>query len=256
MNCIGIIPTRMSSSRFPGKPLVDIHGMSIIEHVWRRSLLCKDLSKVYIATCDSEINQHMTQIGAEVIMTGSHHERSTDRLAEALKTIEDKEKKNIDIVVNIGGDEPLVHPDMISKSLEPFKYNQELSTVNLIAPILSDEEFRDENVVKVLIDQNKNVICFSRLPIPMHFKKVDLIKRYKQLSIIPFKRDFLFIYNALPSTPAELSESIDMMRILEHGYKIKAAIVHHQTMSVDTFAEYQTVKKLMLKDPLFLSQYE
>ena len=248
---IGIIPCRMSSSRFPGKPLKKIEGIPMIEHVWRRSCQSSLLEEIYIATCDLEIMEYMNTQGANVIMTSAKHKRSTDRIAEAVEILERKKRNKIEIVVNIGGDEPLIYPQMLDQVVKPMLKDDSILTANLIYPIYSEEEFNDQNVVKVVKNKHNDILFFSRLPLPFNFSGLTEIKKYKQLSIIPFQKDFLFKYRDLSPTPCEIAESIDMMRALEHGFKIRAVETTYETYSVDTLYDYELVKKKMKQDPLF-----
>ena len=166
MNIISIIPARMNSSRFPGKPLEKIMGMPMIGHCYKRSIMCKDVSDTFVATCDAEIRDYIDSIGGKTIMTSSNHERATDRTAEAMIKIEKNLGKKVDIVVMIQGDEPMITPEMISLSLDPFRKNQNIKVVNLYSDIMTLEEFNDPNEVKVVIDNNDNALYFSREPIP------------------------------------------------------------------------------------------
>ena len=153
MKTIVIIPARMASSRFPGKPMKEIHGVPMIGHVYKRSKMSKKLNEVYVATCDQEIADYILSINGKVIMTSMEHERASDRSAEAMLKIEKMLKKTIDIVVMIQGDEPMVTPSMIEKSLSPFS-DSKINVVNLMSRIKTIEEFEDPNEPKVVFDKN------------------------------------------------------------------------------------------------------
>ena len=189
LNIISLIPARMGSSRFPGKPMKKILGIPMIEHVYRRVVLSKKLSKVAVATCDDEIFNHITNIGGLAIMTGKHHERASDRCAEALKIIEKKDNRKYEIIVMVQGDEPMVYPEMIDESLEPFFNDESVNVTNLVGNISSDNEFNDRNCIKVVLDNDSNALYFSREPIPTLFKTKN-VARNKQICIIPFRRNF------------------------------------------------------------------
>ena len=154
MKAIAIIPARMGSSRYPGKPMAKIHGIPMIGHCYHRTKLCNDLMDTYVATCDDEIHDYIISIGGKSIMTSDIHERATDRTAEAMLKIEKMIGESIDIVVMVQGDEPMVRPEMISQSLAPFSENQSIKVVNLMAHMKTIKEFEDPNEVKVVIDKN------------------------------------------------------------------------------------------------------
>lgn len=248
---IGIIPARMASTRFPGKPMADICGIPMIAHVYFRSKLSKMLDEVYIATCDKEIEDYSASIGAKGIMTKDTHERASDRAAEALSKIETRENRKMEIVVMIQCDEPLLAPEMIDMALNPILKDKNLQIVNLMGIIKNEREFDDPNTVKVVIDNNNMAMYFSREPIPSRKKFKGDFRSYKQIAIIPFRRDFLIKYNSLPPTPFEIVESVDMLRVLEHGYKIKMVLSEYNTFSVDTQQDKDFVSKIMEKDSVF-----
>ena len=166
MNIIGIIPARMGSSRFPGKPLANIHGMPMIGHVYFRSKLAKILDEVYVATCDQEIIDYIKSIDGKAIMTDTSHERASDRTSEALNIIESRTEQKIDIIVMLQGDEPMILPEMIDAAVQPLLDDQSVTVSNLMATIKNIEEWKDPNEVKVVVDKLNFAIYFSREPIP------------------------------------------------------------------------------------------
>lgn len=253
MNIIGIIPVRMASRRFPGKPLAKICGIPMVGHVYFRSKMCKGLKKVYVATCDKEIAEYIESLGGKAVMTADTHERASDRTAEAMLKIEKETKQKIDIAVMIQGDEPMLYPEMIDEAIKPMLEDSAIEVVNLMSALKSKEEQLDSNLIKVVVDINDYALYFSREPIPFAKKFGKKIKNmYKQVPIIPFERDFLIKFNGLSPTPLEAIESIDMLRILEHGYKVKMALTKFKTQSVDTPVDLKKAERLMKKDRLFL----
>lgn len=250
MEIIGIIPARMASSRLPGKPLAGICGVPMVGHVYIRSRMCSRLSDVYVATCDSEIADYVESIGGKAVMTADTHERATDRTAEAMLKIEEEMGKKVDIVVMIQGDEPMLFPEMIDESVEPMLQDETVKVVNLMALMKSREEHDDPNEVKVVVDRNNFALYFSREPIPSWKKGAKDIKMLKQVCIIPFRRDFLIRFNELEETPLEIAESVDMLRVLEHGDKVKMSFTEYDTYSVDTEEDLLRVEGLMKKDKL------
>lgn len=251
MNIVGIIPARMGSSRFPGKPLAKINGLPMVEHVYHRTKMAKQLSAVYIATCDQEIKEAVEEFGGQVIMTSSSHERASDRVAEAMLKIEELENKKIDIVVMIQGDEPMVYPEMIDEAVAPILKDHHIQVTNLMAPLKTIEEQDDRNEIKVVVGQDNFALYFSREPIPTRSKSQEMTPMNKQVCIIPFQRDYLLTFNNLTPTPLEISESIDMLRILEHGGKVKMVPTSFDTYSVDAAEDLKKVEKYMQDDALF-----
>lgn len=254
MNIIGIIPARMASSRLPGKPLQNIQGIPMLGHVYFRSKMSKTLDEVYVATCDQEIVDYIESIGGKAIMTADTHERASDRAAEAMLKVESELGIKVDILVMIQGDEPMLHPEMIDEVLQPLLDDDSILVANLMALLQSRQEHDDPNEVKVVVDKNNFALYFSREPIPSWKKGAHDVPMLKQVCIIPFKRDFLITFNELEPTPLEIVESVDMLRVLEHGYKVKMVPTDYDTYSVDTIEDLQRVDKLMENDNL-VSRY-
>lgn len=250
MNIVGIIPARMSSTRFPGKPLAKIRGIPMVGHVYYRTKLSKLLNDVYIATCDKEIRDYAISIGAKAVMTKNTHQRATDRAAEAMLKIERETNRKIDIVVMIQGDEPMIIPRMIDLSVKPMLTRKDIFAVNLMGKINSRDNPEDPNLVKVVTDNEGFALYFSREAIPSQKKQSEKVQRYKQIPIIPFTRASLLEFNRLRPTRCEKIESVDMLRILEHGYKVKMVYSPYDTCSVDNAYELRKVEKMMRGDPL------
>ncbi len=244
MDIIAIIPARMGSSRFPGKPMKEINGKPMIGHVYERVAKCRLLNKTIVATCDKIIFDYVNSIGGVAIMTSNKHERASDRCAEALRKIEKLDNKKYEIMVMVQGDEPMTHHKMISESIKPFKKDPKLNIVNLMAKINTKEEFNDRNCIKVVFDKDSYALYFSREPIPT-FDKSSHKAIFKQVCIIPFRRNFLFKYNNLKPTKLEIIESIDMLRILENGLKVKMVHTKYETNAVDTYEDLKRVESLM-----------
>lgn len=250
MNVIAIVPARMGSSRFPGKPLADIHGMPMVGHVARRTAMSPALSGTWVATCDNVIRDYCRQAGIPCVMTGDYHERCSTRTAEALLKIEAETGRKADIVVMVQGDEPMTQPEMITEAVRPMLEDPSVQVVNLMAEMRSAEEFEDPNEVKVVVDQNSDALYFSREPIPSRKKGAKNVPMRKQVCIIPFRRDYLLKYNEMPETPLEIYESVDMLRVLENGGKVRMVPTQYRTFSVDTQADLEHVRRLMANDPL------
>ncbi|WP_090907992.1 3-deoxy-manno-octulosonate cytidylyltransferase [Nitrosospira sp. Nsp13] len=253
MKTIAVIPARMGSSRFPGKPLSRLLGRTMLEHVYKRVALSNSLDATYIATCDEEIRQAAQDFGAPVIMTADTHERASDRVAEAAAGID------AELIVMVQGDEPMTHPEMIDTAVEPFRHDPQLGCVNLVRSIDNKADFYDVNTIKVVMNQQDDAIYMSRQPIPTapaQLAQSNFVHTcaYKQVCIIPFRRETLIEFSRLPPTPLEQLESVDMLRLLEHGYRVKMVRTSFNTQAVDTQADLERVAGLMAADPL-LSSY-
>jgi 3-deoxy-manno-octulosonate cytidylyltransferase (CMP-KDO synthetase) len=244
MKILALIPARMGSSRFPGKPMAPILGKPMIGHVYERVAKSPLLDVTAVATCDQEIFDYIESIGGVAVMTGDQHERASDRCAEALNKLEQANNTRYDVVVMVQGDEPMTHPDMIAEAVQPLLDDPAVQVVNLLGEISDVAEFEDRNCIKVVCDLNRNALYFSREPIPTRCK-LDEIPMGKQVCIIPFRRDFLLEYTRLAPTPLEIAESVDMMRVLEHGMKVRMAPTRHSTQAVDTLEDLKKVERLM-----------
>lgn len=253
MNIVAIIPARMGSSRYPGKPLALIHSVPMVGHVAFRTAMSSILSDTYVATCDRIIEDYCKKADLKCIMTGDQHVRCSTRTAEALLKIEEQTGKRIDIVVMVQGDEPMVTPEMITAAVEPMLADASVNVVNLMAEMATITEFEDPNEVKVVVDGNSDALYFSREPIPSRKKGADKVPMRKQVCIIPFRRDYLLKYNAMNETPLEIYESVDMLRILEHGDKVRMVPTAERTLSVDTPQDLANVVRLMEGDALMSS---
>jgi len=244
MNILALIPARMGSSRFPGKPMAEILGMPMIGHVYNNVSKANAVTMTAVATCDEVIFEYIESIGGIAVMTKNTYERASDRCAEALTKIEKSTGIVFDIVVMVQGDEPMTHPDMLDEAIKPMLADSSIMVTNLLGRIDSHEEFHDRNCIKVVCDLQSNAIYFSREPIPTQGKSPN-ITMSKQVCIIPFRRDYLMKYTSLAPTPLEISESVDMMRILEHGDQIKMVPTKHQSYAVDVPDDLIRVEKLM-----------
>jgi len=242
MRCVGIIPVRMGSTRFPGKPLARILGLTMLEHVYRRAKLCTRLHETLVATCDEEIRVAVESFGARVMMTSSHHERAAERVAETAASLE------ADAVVLIQGDEPMVHPTMLEELVAPLQADAQVHCTNLMLGIDASDA-HDPDQIKVVCDLSGNALYMSRTPIPpvpLHTTG----RWWRQIGIIAFRRDFLLRLTSLPPTPLERAESIDMLRAIERGFSVRMVPTRHVTYPVDTPEDLVKVERLMQRDPL------
>ncbi len=247
---LALIPARMGSTRFPGKPMAKLVGVPMIGHVYRRVSMNKNVHLTAVATCDAEIADYIHSIGGRAVMTGAHHERASDRCAEALEIIEREDGMTFDIVVMVQGDEPMVHPDMLSEALGPLIDDPAVQISNLLGKIRETAEFEDRNCIKVVCDQNGDALYFSREPIPTRANKGPAVMT-KQICVIPFRRDFLLEYTKMKPTPLEIAESVDMMRVLENGLDVRMVPTEFETQSVDSPADLMRVEEYMRNDPIY-----
>lgn len=240
-----IIPARMASTRFPGKPLAPILGLPMIEHVRRRVALCDWLDGVIVATCDEAIRRVVERAGGRVIMTGSAHERCTDRIAEAAARV------TADIVINVQGDEPLILPRMLEAVAEPLLNDPSLPASNLAVEIEGPKEFSDPNAPKLVANLAGDILYISREPIPSRSKAgTDAYGKLKQLGIIAFRSDFLQAFTRLPPTPLEQIESVDMLRAVEHGYRVRVVVTKGRMIGVDRPGDVERVERALADDAL------
>ena len=252
MNVIGIIPARMGSSRYPGKPLEKIHGMPMIGHCYHRAALAIGYDKTYVATCDSEIYSYIRSIGGNVIMTAYSHTRATTRTAEALEKIEIETGLVVDVVVMVQGDEPLINPNTIKEVIPHFQ-DHSINIVNIMSRLLTKEAFEDENNVKVVVSNRNNALYFSREPIPSPWKGWKSIPRFMQTGIIAFRRGALIDFNVLEETELEKIESVDMNRVLETGGNIRMVLTEDITIGVDVPEELVMVEEMLIHNNVMKS---
>lgn len=238
-----VIPARMASSRYPGKPLANILGMPLVEHVRRRALLANTASLVVVATCDLEIKESVEKFGGIAVMTKDTHERCTDRIEEAILNLPGH------IIVMVQGDEPLLVPQAISDVIEPLLRDPDVDIVNLLSPLESDTDYSNTNIVKAACNLRGDVIFFSRAPIP-YFREQIKVPVYRQTGIMAFRREVLEKFSSLPETPFERAESVDMFRALEHGLRIAGVVTNYTTIGVDKLSDVQLVENAIKQDIL------
>ena len=243
MKILGIIPARYASTRFPGKPLVDIAGKSMIQRVYEQAKKCIHLSEVLVATDDSRIFDHVHQFGGKAVMTSPEHQSGTDRCAEvALKHPE------YNVIINIQGDEPYIDPEQITKLISCFNdTNTQIAT--LIKKVLTEQELHNTNSPKVIINKHSEAIYFSRSPLP-HIRGqepqnwLQHFTYFKHIGIYGYRSDILQQITKLPVSSLEKAESLEQLRWVENGYKIKVAETEIETIAIDTPDD---LKKLILE---------
>ena len=236
-----LIPARLDSVRLPNKALMDIQGLPMIVHVYKRLLYSKLLSEIFVVTDSSEINEIVVKHGGKCIYKKAKHECGTNRIAEVAKDI------SSDIIVNVQGDEALVNPCCVDKAIETLRKDNSIKVGILVN---SFKKWNSRSDIKVVMDKFNYILYLSRKDIPScSRKKIDHIN--KAYHIVPFRKEFLLHYANLPKSPLEIIENNEYLRILENGYKLKAIIVDSDAISVDTQEDYMIVNKLMPKDKYF-----
>jgi 3-deoxy-manno-octulosonate cytidylyltransferase (CMP-KDO synthetase) len=240
MRAIGIIPVRLQSSRLPDKALIDISGLPMVVHTYKRAKLAKQLDEVYVATDNELIRQTVESYGGKVIMTGTHHQTGSDRIAEACRSIE------CDIVVNIQGDEPLVDPDHIDAIVTPLISDPNIQISVGVTPYRKKNSTSD---IKAVLDLDDNILYCSRTDLPSD-ARTPVAEMLKMCFVVPFRKKFLLKYTSFKPTPLEQIEYNEYLRVLEQGVKIKAVRIKGAKISVDTPGDLEEVKKLMQKDHL------
>lgn len=207
--------------------------------------MCGGLDDVIVATCDQEILEVVSRAGGKAVMTSEAHERCTDRIAEAAQGVE------ADVIVNVQGDEPLVTPTMMDDMLASMKEDVGAKSVNLVARIYEEEEFHSPNALKVVANRSGDILYISREPIPTAKTGSNLKNmRFRQLGVIGFRADFLQVFTELEATPLEMAESVDMMRAIEHGFKVKAVKTEGPMIAVDIPEDISRVEAALKGDPL------
>lgn len=242
MRVIGVIPARYQSSRFEGKPLADLLGKPMVQHVWERAREASCLDEVIVATDDPRIFDAVRAFGGDVVLTGAEHRSGTDRVAEVLST------RAADVVVNIQGDEPMIDPAMIAEVAEPFRRNAGADIVTLKKEVFGDAAFADPGVVKVVTDPAGWALYFSRSLIPYPQRRTPHFHVYEHLGLYAYTRECLLRLARLPVSPIEEIESLEQLRALENGIRILVVetACTAESVSVDTPEDLERVRLLML----------
>jgi 3-deoxy-manno-octulosonate cytidylyltransferase (CMP-KDO synthetase) len=243
MKIIGIIPSRYASTRFPGKPLADINGLSMIQRVYAQASMSRLLDKLVVATDDERIADNVKGFGGNVIMTSAAHQSGTDRCAEVIRIEQD-----FDVAINIQGDEPYINPEQINLVADCFRY-EETQIATLVKKIKSEEELFNENIPKVVLKENKDALYFSRLPVPYcrGLKENEWLSHtayYKHIGIYGYKKEVLLKIARIPQSPAELAESLEQLRWLQAGFSIKTELTDFESIAIDTPEDLKKIKKL------------
>jgi 3-deoxy-manno-octulosonate cytidylyltransferase (CMP-KDO synthetase) len=247
MKILGIIPARFASSRFPGKPLADIGGKSMIQRVYEQALKAKSLTKVVVATDDTRILEHVLKFGGEAFMTSENHPSGTDRCFEALQKAGGGSK--FDYIINIQGDEPYIDPETIDQMAKLLDFKTEIATA--VKKITDYETLFDPNVVKAVLTMRKQCLYFSRQTVPFvrGFDPETWLEHadfYKHIGLYAYRNDVLEQISHLPPSPLENTEKLEQLRWLGYGYKIYATITNYESIGVDTPEDLEKLNKSLL----------
>ncbi len=245
MQIIGIIPARYASTRFEGKPLCNIAGKTMVQRVYENAIQAKLLSEVWVATDDTRIFDHVQQFGGKVVMTSNNHQSGTDRCAEAIMII----KSKAEVVINIQGDEPLIHPEQIDELAELFT-NTQVQIGTLIKQITSTTDLFDPNLPKVIINKQQKALYFSRQTIPLlrdvpHDNWLNLHPFYSHVGMYGFRTSTLQSLVQLPLSSLELAEKLEQLRWIENGYTIHTRLTNYKNIAIDTPEDLEKVLRLM-----------
>lgn len=240
MKVLGVIPARYASSRFPGKPLVDINGKSMIQRVYEQAAKAPGLDHVVVATDDDRIAAAVAAFGGAYVMTGTHHQSGTDRCAEVAAQLSDFE-----VLINIQGDEPFIDPEQIGLLISCFT-DPDVQLATLIKEIHTDEELFNPNLPKVLLNTRKEAVYFSRQTVPYlrNVAKENWVNThqfYKHIGIYGYTRNTLLEITQLPPSSLEIAESLEQLRWVEHGYAIQTRITNIETIAIDTPEDLQKI---------------
>lgn len=233
MQILGIIPARFASTRFPGKPLVDIAGKSMIQRVYEQAKKCIHLTEVIVATDDTRIYDHVLSFGGTAIMTSADHQSGTDRCAEVALL-----HPQYNVIINIQGDEPYIDPEQISKVASCFN-NADTQLATLVKKIQNEQELFNVNSPKVVINKLSEAVYFSRSPLP-HIRGqeqqdwLSYFTYFKHIGIYGYRADVLQQVTKLPVSSLEKAESLEQLRWIENGYRIKVAETELETYAIDT----------------------
>ena len=239
LKIIGVIPARYKSSRFPGKPLVDICGKPMIWWVYQQAMKVHEFDKVYVATDDERIKAACDEHNMNVIMTSDRHQTGSDRAAEVASKVEG------DLFINIQGDEPVINPEMIQEVISIFFEDETVTFGSLKKEITDPEEIRAASTVKVVTDQKGDAMYFSRSVIPSNIKDGQMARVFRHVGIYAYKREFLEAFSKMTQTELELGEGIEPLRAMERGYKMRLKETKHSSIGVDLPEHIEKVERVI-----------
>ena len=245
MKVLCVIPSRISSTRLPRKPLANIAGTPMIAWVHAAAVACPNIDKTLVATDSEEIARVITHVGGEVVMTDPNIQTGSDRVAAV-----SAQYPEYDVVLNLQGDEPFMKPEMLSTLIHPFTVHSDLKMATLCYPLDFEKFYHSPDIVKVILNQKSQALYFSRSPIPYQRASVQNLPVYHHIGLYAYQRDFLASYTKLPQTPLEQSEKLEQLRAMEHGYVIHVEKIQEKTLDVNTPEELEAAQKKALAENL------
>lgn len=239
MRVLAVIPARYESTRYPGKPLIDLAGKTMIRRVYEGVEKSNLISKVIVATDDQRIVDEVKSFGGDAAMTGKHHVNGTGRCVELALALD-----SFDIVINVQGDEPLIRSEQLDALIQSFHDNSvDISTLAIASS--SESEFLNENRIKVVMDVNSDALCFSRSPIPNQSKTKNPVIFHKHIGIYAFRREILLETQDMEPCAIERSESLEQLRWMHYGKKIRVVVTNIETPNVDSPEDVEKVLSLL-----------
>lgn len=246
MRIVAIIPARYGSTRFPGKPMAEIAGKPMLEHVYTNTSECDAISQVFVATDDERISELVSGFGGSALMTRGDHTSGTDRIAEAAEKLSLSDE---DIVVNVQGDQPLFPASVLEEMVAPFFEDRGLSMSTLMYRIRDPKEIANPNHVKVVTDARGFALYFSRHPVPFYRDPNPNALHYKHLGFYAYRKAFLTAFTSLPEGRLEAAEKLEQLRALENGFRIRVIETEHDSPEVDTPEDVARVEAIMAQAP-------
>lgn len=253
MRCLAVIPARYASVRFPGKLLERIAGKTLIQHTYENAKRCKAIDEIIVATDAMDILRHVESFGGRAVMTSPTCLNGTERASEVYRNYYLPQDHAVDVIINLQGDEPCVEPEIIEAMINLLKEDPSAVMSTAVAPITSLEEALSSSVVKCVLSSQGEALYFSRglIPASKSNKYNPETTYYKHIGIYAFRPEFLLNYVKLANTPLQMAEDLEQLKVIEHGYRIKAAIVEHGSIGVDTPEDIKSVEPLLLAQNRF-----
>jgi 3-deoxy-manno-octulosonate cytidylyltransferase (CMP-KDO synthetase) len=242
MKILCVIPSRIASTRIQRKPLLPIQGKPMIQWVYENARRCKSLSDIVVATDSEEIAGIIHKIGGKTLMTDPELATGSDRVAAVAEQYPD-----MDVIINLQGDEPFIKPRMLEQLIAPYLAGESPDMTTLAYPLDMKTKYHEAGAVKVITDLKGNALYFSRAPIP-YFRTEEHAPVYHHMGLYAFRRDFLMLYQTLPQTPLEKTESLEQLRVLEHGYKIRVCLTEDKTLEINTLEEYELAQQFQYEE--------
>ncbi len=242
MQILCVIPSRIRSTRLPRKPLSLIQGKPMVQWTYENAKRCRALAEVIVATDSSEIADVVHQIGGKTIMTDPDLPTGSDRVAAVAK-----QYPQMDVIINLQGDEPFIKPRMLEQLVGPYLQGESPEMTTLASPLDMITDYTNPGAVKVITDLQGNALYFSRSAIP-YFRASSQAPVYHHVGLYAYRRDFLLRYTTLPQTPLEKAESLEQLRVLEHGFKIRVCLTQERTLEINLPEELERAQSFIYSD--------